>query len=139
MSTLAEQELSKLKDRYYALDISSPRYYRRSFETVYALTRVNLEVCPETAKHKLQETIDELKFIRDFTHSDIQEKLSFTEDIYYLLRTVKDPQASFELPNGDSWTASDLGDILSQVRDDLSYYLTRQLLAYSEWKIERER
>lgn len=139
MSTLAEQELSKLKDRYYALDVSSPRYYRRSFETVYALTRVNLDICPETQKHLLEKTIKELIFIRDSTHKEIHEKLSFTEDIYYLLRTVKDPQASFELPNGDQWTASDLGDILSQVRDDLTYYLTSQLLTYSEWNIERER
>lgn len=139
MSTLAEQELSKLKDKYYSLDISAPRYYRRSFETVYALTRVNIEICPETQKHKLEKSLEELIFIRDKTHGDINEKLSTTEDVYYMLRMIKDPSASFELSNGNCWTASELGDILAQVRDDLSYHLTRQLLAYSEWKIERER
>ena len=144
MATLSEMELMKLKDRYYALDISAPRYYRRSVEIVLGLTKVNLKICSEVDKPRVKAMIDKIIFLRDYTHKDLNMKLTVIEDLYYQMRMQKDPsiQCDFESgeddEQGDSWTPTELGDYLCQVRDDLTEYVTEQLLSMSRFNISKE-
>lgn len=143
MASMAEIELMKLKDRYYALDISSPRYYRRSIEVVYALSKVNLKICSEVDKPRVNQMIKHIEYLRDHTHSDLDMKLTVIEDLYYQMRMQKDPsvQCDFEEEDndqGNSWTATELGDYLCQVRDHLTEYVTEQLLSMSRFNISKE-
>lgn len=143
MASMAELELMKLKDRYYALDISSPRYYRRSVEIVLGLSKVNLKICGEVDKPRVSCMINKIIFLRDHTHKDLNMKLTVIEDLYYQLRAQKDPsiQCDFEEDEdkeGDSWTATELGDYLCQVRDDLTEYVTEQLLSMGRFNIKKE-
>lgn len=145
MTTMAEMELIKLKERYFALDISSPRYYRKSLELVLGLTVVNYElqsqILPDNSDYLLllKEMVEAITFMRENTHKDLKYKLSMVEELYFKLRGQSGDDYTAELTRGNWFSASELGDYLCEVRDYLTYCITRQLLSENTWNIVREK